>query len=157
MKKETKIKKETKNNTQLLGTEEKKIMQPFGTKKSVNLSVPKKIMQPLRTKKSGNLLVQQKVTQPFGATNVLKIPILATIEIHEIGTDHLGLVLRECLPPSCHVSGVRCQVSCVTFSLYFFLLFSGQSGGASCWRVCYHWGLPRLVYFVSPGCSPGGT
>ena len=32
--------------------------------------------------------------QPFRGKNVLKIQILVTIKIHEIGTDHLGLVLN---------------------------------------------------------------
>ena len=41
----------------------------------------------------------------------------------------------------CQVSGVRCQVSGVFF-FYFFL----QSGGAIWFRVCYRWGLPRLVF-----------
>ena len=27
---------------------------------------------------------------------------------------------------------------------------SGQSGGASRWRVSYHWGLPRLVLVQKP-------
>ena len=37
------------------------------------------------------------------------------------------------------MSGVKCHMSGVTF---FFLL---QSCGASRWRVCYQWGLPRQV------------
>jgi hypothetical protein len=52
--------------------------------KKPNFSGPKK--------KSCNLLVQQKITQPLGGKNVLKIQILVTIKIQEIGTDHLGLV-----------------------------------------------------------------
>ena len=39
--------------------------------------------------------------------------------------------------PMCQVSSVTCQVS-----HSFFLL---QSCGASRWRVCYQWGLPRQV------------
>ena len=40
----------------------------------------------------------------------------------------------------CHMSGIMCQVSHVTF----FLL--GTSGGASRWRVCYQWRLHRLFF-----------
>ena len=43
----------------------------------------------------------------------------------------------------CHMSGVRCQVSHVTF-------FLGQSGGASPSRICYQRGLPRLVLGQTP-------
>ena len=50
----------------------------------------------------------------------------------------------------CQVSGVRCQASCVTWHIdiykyiyTFFLLLS--IGGTSRWRVCYQWGLPRVV------------
>ena len=55
-------------------------------------------------------------------------------------------------PPSCvtcqvscviwQVSHVRCHMSGVIFSSSSF----GQSGGASCWRVCYQWRLPCLVF-----------
>ena len=71
----------------------------------------------------------------------------------------------------CHVSCVMCHVSCVMghmscvtcpvshvkiffyifyrkkkYITIFFFVQIGQSGGASRWRVCYHWGLPRLVF-----------
>ena len=45
--------------------------------------------------------------------------------------------------PKCvtsHVSHVMCHMSHVTCNIFF-----GQKGGASQWRVCYQWGLPRLV------------
>ena len=71
-------------------------MQPLGTKKVTQPLSTKKITQPLRTKKSHNLLVQQKITQPLGGKNVLKIQILVTIKLQEIGTGHLGLVLYYC-------------------------------------------------------------
>ena len=50
---------------------------------------------------------------------------------------------------TCHIShvslsDVRCQESCVTF----FHFFSWQSGWGSLGRVCYQWGLPRLVYLM---------
>ena len=41
----------------------------------------------------------------------------------------------------CHVSCVTCHVSCVTCHLSH-----GQRGGVNQWRVCYQWGLLRLVY-----------
>ena len=44
---------------------------------------------------------------------------------------------------TCHVSRVTCHVSHVTCHIFF--LFFGQSGEAYRWRVCYQWGLPRLV------------
>ena len=66
---------------------EKKITQPLMTKKITQALRTKKITQPLGTnKKSRNLL---------GHKNVLRIQILVTIKIQEIGTDHLGLVLDK--------------------------------------------------------------
>ena len=58
----------------------------------------------------------------------------------------------------CQVSGVRCQVSCVMCQV------SGVTcqvlfGGAIRWRVCYQWGLSRLVSCVgclaAPHQAPG--
>jgi hypothetical protein len=62
---------------------QKKVTQPLGTKKSSNLS---------GQKKSRNLLVQKNHTTSWDKKNVLKIQILVTNKIQEIGTDHLGLV-----------------------------------------------------------------
>ena len=45
------------------------------------------------------------------------------------------------------MSGVRCQVSGVTFFFLFFFL--QKSGGVSQSRVCFQWGLPRLVFIIS--------
>ena len=57
--------------------------------------------------------------------------------------------MRECSPPTmCHISHVKCHVSDVTCHSFFLLLFFGQSGGASRWRVCYQRGLPSQ--FFSP-------
>ena len=68
--------------------------------------------------------------------------------------------MTECSPSTkCHMSGVRCQVSgvrcqvsgvtCNFFSLFFSsFFFTGQSGGANRWRVCYQRCLPRLVFFT---------
>ena len=66
--------------------------------------------------------------------------------------------MREFSPPTMgHMLGVKCQVSGVMFymssvtcqvshvSIYLCIYFLGQSGGASRLRVCYQWGLPRLV------------
>ena len=81
--------------------------------------------------------------------------------------------MRECSFPtkchmshvSCQVSGVRCQVSGVRCHMsnvryhmsgvtcHFFVCFFGQIGGARWWRVCYQWGLPRLV-IADLYCSP---
>ena len=56
-------------------------------------------------------------------------------------------------PPMCHMSQVMCQMSGLRYQVsgvggqvsgvrcHFFI----QSGLASCWRVCYKRGLPRLV------------
>ena len=45
--------------------------------------------------------------------------------------------MRECLPPTtCHMSGVMCHMS--------ELVYFGQSGEASQWRVYYQQGLLRL-------------
>ena len=44
-------------------------------------------------------------------------------------------------PVTCHVSHLRCHMSHM-FSSFFLL----ESGGVSWWRVCYQWGLPRLVF-----------
>ena len=63
---------------------DKKITQPLATKEiSQNL---------LGQKKSRNLLGQKKSCNFLGQKNVLKIHILVTIKLQEIGTDHLGLV-----------------------------------------------------------------
>ena len=59
--------------------------------------------------------------------------------------------MRECSPTTtchmsrvrCHMSCVRCRMSCVTCNIFIFF---GQSGEAYRWRVCYHRGLPRLIY-----------
>ena len=59
-------------------------------------------------------------------------------------------------PPcvTCHLSHTLCQVlhvtghvSSVTFFYYLFFLFFGQNGRASQKRICYQWGLPRLVLY----------
>ena len=50
---------------------------------------------------------------------------------------------------TCQVSGIRCQVSGIMWN--FFLSFFGGEGandGAIQWRVCYQWGLLRLVFEV---------
>ena len=55
----------------------------------------------------------------------------------------------------CHVFGDTCQVSRVRCHVSgFFLLFFGQSGGPSQWRVCYQRGLPRLVLMVVENMRP---
>ena len=54
---------------------------------------------------------------------------------------------------TCHVSRVTCHMSRVTCHMshvrcHFFLFFSGQSGEAYRWRVCYQRVLPGLVFFL---------
>ena len=73
----------------------------------------------------GLLTRHSKQTQQAGA--VLQTPLLLTNSLIQSVSQssfshHLSHVMRQ-------VSGVMCQVSCVTF--YFFLVFLGQSGGAS--------------------------
>ena len=42
---------------------------------------------------------------------------------------------------TCHVSHLSCHMSHI-FSSFFLL----EIGGVSWWRVCYQWGLPRLIF-----------
>ena len=51
----------------------------------------------------------------------------------------------------CHMSGAAYLVSGVTFQtfIHFEEEKNGLSGGASCWRVYYQWGRPRLVFTLS--------
>ena len=53
--------------------------------------------------------------------------------------DHVSHVMFHMSHITCQVSHVRCKES------QFFI----QSGGASRWRVCYHWCLPCLVLKLS--------
>ena len=73
-------------------------------------------------------------------------------------------ILRRFASPN--LSYVKCHMSCVTYHLscvtcvmchmykktkkkqYVFFLVE-QSVGASRWRVCYQWGLPRLVCYIT--------
>ena len=49
-----------------------------------------------------------------------------------------------------HISDVRCQGSGVTYHVSCVILkkLSGQSGGASRWRVCYKRGMPSLDILI---------
>ena len=77
----------------LLGTE-KKIIEPLGTKKNHSTSQDKKNHATSQDKKNhATSWNKKKIKQPFGTQKVLRIQILVTIKIQEIGTDHLGLVL----------------------------------------------------------------
>ena len=53
----------------------------------------------------------------------------------------------------CHITGARCQVSGVTCHMYcvyyIYIVFFLQCCVASQWRVCYQWGLPRLVFCLT--------
>ena len=65
---------------------------------------------------------------------------VVTSEVHSAPPQHV----------TCHVSHVMCHMSHVAchVSIYLFIYFFGQKGGAYCWRVCYQRGLPRLVFIV---------
>ena len=68
----------------------------YGPKKSHSTSQYQKKSRKLSGQKiSRKLFVQQKIMQQLGGKNVLKIQILATIKLQEIGTDHHGLVLLD--------------------------------------------------------------
>ena len=57
-------------------------------------------------------------------------------------------ILKECSPPPmCHMSCVTCHMSHVRCHMSGVTCFR-KSGGGSRWRVCYHRGLPRLVYLI---------
>ena len=57
---------------------------------------------------------------------------------------------------TCHLSRVTCHIKVFFYNYFFFFFFIRiflaslkkirQSGGAGRWRVCYQWGLPRLVF-----------
>ena len=50
---------------------------------------------------------------------------------------------------TCHVSHVMHHMSCVNCHMsHFFSSFFWQCGEAYRWRVCYQWGLPRLVFWT---------
>ena len=54
----------------------------------------------------------------------------------------------------CRMSHVTRHMSCVTYNMShkIYIIFL-QSGQASRLRVCYQWGLPRLVFEQSDGVS----
>ena len=52
-------------------------------------------------------------------------------------------ILRKMFTPH-HVSHVTCHMLCVTCHMSGVIFFK-QDGGVIWWRVCYQWGLPRLV------------
>ena len=54
----------------------------------------------------------------------------------------------------CHISPVTCHVSYVTCNFLYNEKKSGQSGGASRWRVCYQRGLPYLVGLYTESGEP---
>ena len=73
--------------------------------------------------------------------NIFKTPSLP------IRKSYRAEIFKEGLPaPTCHVLHVTCHMSHVLF--LFCLIFFGQSGEASQWRVCYQFDLPHLVYIV---------
>ena len=59
------------------------------------------------------------------------------------------------LPPcvKCHISRFKCHMShnkrrVSHVNLNFRIKKKKLNGGANCWRVCYQWGLPRLVLSI---------
>ena len=48
-------------------------------------------------------------------------------------------------PVTCNVSCVTCHMSPIKYRVSQFLFVFGQSRWATWWRVCYQWGLRRLV------------
>ena len=58
---------------------------------------------------------------------------------------HLSHVTCHVSPVTCHVSRLTCHMSHVTFISIYIYFFCRQSGETSRWRVCFQWGLPRLV------------
>ena len=57
---------------------------------------------------------------------------------------------------TCHVSRVTCHVSRVKMMVFTFFIYKKKlslkknwtGGRASPWRVCYHQGIPRLVFYT---------
>ena len=47
---------------------------------------------------------------------------------------------------TCHVSPVIGHMLSFLFLFFICPLKIGQRGGASWWRVCYQWDLPRLFF-----------
>ena len=77
--------------TLLLGTE-KKSCNLSGQKKSLNLSRQKNHATSQDKKNHATSWNKKKSRNLLGHKKVLRIHILVTIKIQEIGTDHLGLV-----------------------------------------------------------------
>ena len=71
-------------------------------------------------------------------------------------TCHLSYFTYHLSPVTCHLSPVTCNFFFYIYIFFFFTflyiyIFSfkqiGKTGGPSRWRVCYQWGLPRLVFY----------
>ena len=74
---------------------------------------------------------------------IFKTSLLSNLKSYEAD------ILRDCSPPTtCHMS-CMCQMSHVMGHMSHFIFFL-QSDGASCQRVCYQQGLPRLVNHYTP-------
>ena len=61
-------------------------------------------------------------------------------------TCHVSHVTCHMSRVTCHMSGVTCHMSHVRCHMPCHFFFLGQSGEAYWWRVCYQWGLSRLVF-----------
>ena len=99
-----------------------------------------------------SLLLSDWVSQSSYSSEPPKHNYAQTVRDRELNN------LKEFSPPTtcnmsfvwCQVSGVRYQVSHVTFFFFFFSSsFFAQSGDASRWRVCYQRVLYHLVFTAS--------
>ena len=76
------------------------------------------------------------------ANSLIMVTIPYPTILHHTTMSHVSHITCQISHFTCHLSCITFQVSHVThFFLLFFLLESG-----SWWRVCYQWGLPRIVF-----------
>ena len=89
--------------------------------------------------------------------NICKTPSLPKLKTRELKfwekVHHPNHFTCHVAHVPCHIWHVACHVSCVTCHVSqvmcqnFYLIFLGRAKvvGVSRWRVCYQWGLHRLV------------
>ena len=98
--------------------------------------------------------VSQSVSQPFppNLQNIInrKPEELGSWNFERMFTPHnMSHVTCRMSRVTCHMWHVTCHMSHVTCCIFFFSSFLELSGEAYWWRVCYQWGLPRLVFKAS--------
>ena len=73
---------------------------------------------------------------------------IITPKLLELGTWNFETVFTTpCVSwVTCHVSQVMCHMSCVTCHMLCVITKLTKNGGASQWKVCCQWGLPRLIF-----------